>query len=214
MKKLYREIVKDLKKFNNLKTKDIDIYNKKLIKEKVDVSDLKEYVKNDDLVHRTYFQVSMGLLDNYQEQLKFIEDNYLLLNDWWHVDQLTQFINENMDFEYVYNLAKRYIKSDHTFLRRWGYVIFISGLQKDKRNTKKILELMKDDSEYYVQMAEAWLICDLAVFNSDEVTDFLEKSKIKYNILGKAIQKICDSFRISDEYKKRVKFLRTKLKNN
>ena len=156
----------------------------------------------------------MGLLDNYQEQLQFIEDNYLLLNDWWHVDQLTQFIKGVMDFDYVYELAKKYINSKHVFLRRWGYVMFISGLQKDKKNTKKILKLMKNDDEYYVQMAEAWLICDLAVFNPDEVIKFLEKSKIKYNILGRAIQKICDSFRISDDVKEIVKRLREKLKNN
>lgn len=214
MKITYKEVVSKLKKINNLKTKDVDRYNKQLIKEKIDVSDLKEYVRNDDLVHRTYFQVSMGLMDNYQEQLQFIEDNYLLLNDWWHVDQLTQFIKGEMDFNYVYELSKRYIKSEHLFLRRWGYVIFISGLQKDKRYTKKILKLMKDDEEYYVQMAEAWLICDLAVFNSDEVVKFLSKSKIKYNILGRAIQKMCDSFRISNKVKEIVRGLREKLKDN
>lgn len=214
MKKTYQEVVEDLKQIKNLKTKDVDKYNKKLIKERIDVRELRDYVKDDDLVHRTYFQVSMGLLSNYQEQLQFIQDNYLLLNDWWHVDQLTQFIQEDMDFKYVYDLAKSYIKSEHLFLRRWGYVIFISGLQKNKRYTKKILKLIKDDKEYYVQMAQAWLICDLAVYNPEEVVKFLSNSKIKYNILGRAIQKMCDSFRISDEVKETVKGLRDKLKDN
>lgn len=214
MKKTYQEVVGDLKQIKNLKTKDVDKYNKKLIKERIDVRELRDYVKDDDLVHRTYFQVSMGLLSNYQEQLQFIQDNYLLLNDWWHVDQLTQFIHEDMDFKYVYALAKSYIKSEHLFLRRWGYVIFISGLQKNKQYTKKILKLIKDDKEYYVQMAQAWLICDLAVYNPEEVVKFLSNSKIKYNILGRAIQKMCDSFRISDEVKETVKGLRDKLKDN
>jgi len=211
---IYQEIVDDLKKMINLKTKDIDRYNKDLIKKQVDISDLQKYVKGDDLVHRTYFQVSMGLLNTYQEQLQFVEDNYLLLNDWWHVDQLTQFIKKPMEFNEVYKLAQKYIKSDHVFLRRWGYVIFISGLQKEKKNTKKILSLIKDDDEYYVRIAEAWLICDLAVFNPEEVIYWLKKSKIKYNILGQAIQKMCDSFRISDEIKVEAKILREKLKRN
>jgi 3-methyladenine DNA glycosylase AlkD len=73
---------------------------------------------------------------------------------------------------------------------------------------------MKDDEEYYVQMAQAWLICDLAVFNPKEVISFLENSKLKYNILGKAIQKMVDSYRISDEDKAYVKSLRNKLKAN
>lgn len=214
MKITYEDVVTELTKIQNRKTKDIDQYNKGLIKKGIDVSCLKEYVKQDDLVHRTYFQVSMGLLESYQEQLKFVEENYLLLNDWWHVDQLTQFIKGPMEFDYVYDLAKKYIKSKHVFLRRWGYVIFISGLQKNCANTKKILALIKDDQEYYVSMAEAWLICDLAVFNPEEVLMFLKNSKIKYNILGRAIQKICDSFRISDEIKNEAKLLRTKLKLN
>ena len=73
---------------------------------------------------------------------------------------------------------------------------------------------MKDDDEYYVQMAEAWLIADLAVFNVEAVKSFLQTSKLKYNILGKAIQKMCDSFRISQQDKAFVKSLRNKLKDN
>lgn len=210
----YDEIVSDLRNIKNIKTKDIDKYNKDLIIRKVDVSDLCKYVIRDDLVNRTYFQVSLGLLEDYKQQLLFIEENNKLLNDWWHVDQLVQFITRPMDFDYVYNLALRYIGSENKFLRRWGYVIFISGLQKDKRYTKKILDLIKDDSEYYVRMAEAWLICELAVYNFSEVFEYLNNSKIKYNILGKAIQKICDSFRISEEEKNAVKSLRDKLKRN
>jgi len=214
MKITYKEVVGDLERISNRKTKDIDKYNKDLIRRKIDVGELRKYVRENDLVNRTYFQVSLGGLNDYREQLKFIEDNYLLLNDWWHVDQLTQFIKGPMEFQYVYELAKKYIKSDHVFLRRWGYVIFISGLQKDKRYTKKILELIKDDEEYYVRMAEAWLICDLAVFNLEEVMCWLKSSKIKYDILGRAIQKMCDSFRISEEAKSDVKLLREQLRLN
>ena len=64
----------------NFKTKDIDRLDKKLIKEKQDVSCLKDYVKNNNLYNRTYFQVSLGILPNYVEQYEFIEQNALLLN--------------------------------------------------------------------------------------------------------------------------------------
>lgn len=210
----YQEIVDDLRSIENLKTKDVDKYNKKLIKEKADVSDLKEYVLKDSLVHRTYFQVSMGKLKTYEEQFKFVEDNCDLLQDWWHVDQLTQFIKKPVDFDYAFAKAKEYIVSEKTFMRRWGYVLFLVGLQKDVSHTKDILSLMKDDNEYYVQMAEAWLICDLAVFNVDEVMKFTEKTKIKYNIMGKTVQKICDSFRFTAEEKEFFKSMREKLKAN
>lgn len=212
--KTYIEITSDLKSIINCKTADVDKYNKKLIKEKCDVSDLKEYVLIDQSVHRTYFQVSLGLLESIEEQFAFIEQNEDLLQDWWHVDQLTQFVKKPIDFEFAFAKAKQYILSLKPFVRRWGYVLFLTGLQKEPANTSSILSLMKDDDEYYVQMAEAWLICDLAVFNVDCVYEFVENSKMQYNILGKAIQKICDSYRITDEYKGKFKKLREKIKKN
>ena len=144
----------------------------------------------------------------------FIEDNFELLQDWWHVDQLLQFLKKPVDFDFAFDKAKEYINSELTFTRRWGYVLFLAGLQKDISHTKAILSLVKDDEEYYVQMAEAWLIAELGVFNIEEVKHFLESTTLNYKITGKAVQKLCDSFRISKEDKVFVKSLRTKLKEN
>lgn len=210
----YEEIANDLRCIENLKTKDIDKYNKRLIKENIDVSDLKNYALTDQLVHRTYFQVSLGKLKNFKEQLEFIEENQDLLQDWWHTDQLNQFLKKPLDFDFTFDKAKIYIQSEKTFVRRWGYVLLLAGLQKNTEYTNDILSLIKDDDEYYVQMAQAWLICDLAVYNTNAVAKFIKSSKLKYNILGKAIQKICDSYRISAEDKEKFKAMRNNLKHN
>ena len=86
------EILRDLESIENLRTKDVDLYNKRLIRDKTDVSELRDFVLENQLLHRTYFQVSVGLLPNNELRFKFIEDNFELLQDWWHVDQLLQFI--------------------------------------------------------------------------------------------------------------------------
>ena len=210
----YEEIAGALRQIPYIKTKDIDTYNRARIREGADVSALKAHALADPLVHRTYFQVSMGQLASIEEQLGFIEENEDLLADWWHVDQLPQFLCKPLSFDLAFERAKQYVHSDKPFTRRWGYVIFFTGLAKDKANLAPILSLMKDDDEYYVQMAEAWLLCELAVFHPGEVLDFLKTSKMKYNILGKAIQKIQDSFRISAEDKAAFRELREILKNN
>ena len=199
---------------NDYKTKDVDRFNRALIKRGVNVSFLRDIVLTKQEYHRTYFQVSMGLLPNNELRFKFIEDNFELLQDWWHVDQLLQFLKKPVDFDFAFDKAKEYIFSKDTFTRRWGYVLFLAGLQKDISNTKAILSLLKDDEEYYVQMAEAWLIAELGVFNIEEVKRFLESTTLNYKITGKAVQKLCDSFRISKEDKEFVKSLRTKLKKN
>ena len=180
---LYKQIIDELSAIPNLKTKDIDSYNKRLIKSGTDVSRIRDYILTHQLLHRTYFQVSLGLMTDIAKQFSFIEDNEDCLQDWWHVDQLTQFIRKPIDFEFAYAKAKVYIDCPKPFTRRWGYVLFLTGLQKDTKNTKLILSLMKDDEEYYVQMAEAWLICDLAVFNPKDTITFIESSSLNYDIL-------------------------------
>ncbi len=211
---LYKQILEELSHIPNMKTKDLDTLSKRLIKSVTDVSEIKDYILPNQVLHRIYFQVSLGLITDISKQFSFIEDNEDYLQDWWHVDQLTQFLIKPIDFEFAYDKAKRYINSNKTFTRRWGYVLFLTGLQKDPKNTKEILSLIKDDDEYYVQMAAAWLICDLAVFNPKDTIVYIETCGLKYSILGKAIQKMVDSYRISDEDKEYVKSLRARLKNN
>lgn len=193
---------------NNYKTKDVDKFNKILIKKNIDVSFLKDIVLEKQEYHRTYFQVSLGNLKSFEEQFLFIENNFHLLQDWWHVDQLQQFIKKDLTFEYAYLKAREYIMSDLPFVRRWAYVIFMPTLVKDVNNFDKLVSLFKEDSEYYVIMAEAWLISYMGMFHPERTLKYIEKCPLNYNIIGRAIQKICDSYRVSNDYKEKFKELR------
>ena len=190
------------------KTKDVDRFNRDLIKRSVNVSFLKDYVLDKQEYHRTYFQVSMGQIKGIEGKLKFIEDNFDKLNDWWHVDQLSQFVDKQLTFDIAYEKAKEYVNSDMAFARRWGYVIFMPTLVKDETKAEDIIKLFKDDDEYYVQMAEAWLISYLGIYAPEKAFEYIKSCPLKYNIIGKGIQKICDSFRVSDEWKEKFKSLR------
>lgn len=74
--------------------------------------------------------------------------------------------------------------------------MFMPRLVKEKGAFEKIITLLQDDDEYYVVMAEAWLISYLAIHHSEKTLAHLKSKPLKYNIVGRAIQKICDSFRI------------------
>ena len=197
---------------NNYKTKDVDKFNRDLIKRGVNVSFLRDIVLEKQEYHRTYFQVSMGQIKGIEGKLEFIEDNFDKLNDWWHVDQLSQFVDKELTFDMAYEKAKEYVNNDMPFARRWGYVIFMPTLVKDEARAEDIIKLFKDDDEYYVQMAEAWLISYVGIYHPEKALEYLGQCPLKYNIAGKAIQKICDSFRVSDENKLRFKELRKKYK--
>ena len=194
-----------LKLGNDYKTKDVDRLNRSLIKRHEDVSFLGDIILSKQEYHRTFFQVSLAQLKGIEAKFAFIEDNFDKLQDWWHVDQLSQFVDKELVFDFVYEKAKEYIQSDMPFARRWGYVMFMPSLVKVEDAAEKLFPLFKDDDHYYVQMAEAWLISYLGMYHSEKTLEYLQTCGLNYNIVGKGIQKICDSFRVSDEWKLRFK---------
>lgn len=193
---------------DNYKTKQLDLFNKSLIKSKTEVNFLKPFVLTEQQYHRTYFQVSIGLLNSIEQKLDFIEENFYNLQDWWHVDQLQQFVDKQLTFDIAFKRAVEYINHEHPFARRWAYVMFMPTLVKNEQHFEKIISLFKEDNHYYVIMAQAWLISYLAIYFPEKTLEYLSKKPLSYNIVGKAIQKTCDSFRVSEENKQKFKLLR------
>lgn len=196
----------------NYRTKDLNAFNLNLIRNNVDVSFLKDYAIKDDRYNRTYFQVSLSYFKDFNRQLDFIEDNFDLLNSWWSVDQLTQFLNKDLNLKVSIDRSKKYKSNSNLFVRRFGFVIFLPRLVKED-DSIKLFDLFYNDKEYYVQMAEAWLLSFLAIYHEKQTYDFLKyNTSIEYSIKSKAISKICDSFRISEKSKTQFRDLRKLIK--
>ncbi len=192
----------------NYKTRDVDNFNKWFVKENIDVSFLRPILPEHEEYYRTYFQVTITQLPTKEEKMAFIEDNFDLLHDWWHVDGIVSFLGDSLDFDYALSKAKEYINSELPYVRRLGYVLFIPRLVRDAERIEPLFALFKNDEEYHVIMGEAWLISYLAMCDADRTYTYLQNCDLKYNIVGKAIQKICDSYVISQENKERFKGLR------
>ena len=207
---LTKELVqKDLNTLStHYKTGDVDRLIRGYVKQKADVSALRPYILTQQQFHRIYYYVTLDQIKDVDQRMAFIHEN-LLFSDWWHTDQIISYV-ANLDFDAALKFAKDYIHSEDPFIRRWGYVLFISKLCKG--HADQLLPLMHDDEHYYVQMAQAWLIAELAVHEPEATLDWFGKNDLKYNINGKAIQKICDSFRITDDWKAEFKKLRPGLR--
>lgn len=209
MKLTKEQVQKDLDSLpEHYKTADVDRLIRQYVKQKADVSTLRPYILDEQQFHRIYYYVSLNQIKNVNQRMTFIHEN-LLFSDWWHTDQIISYVAD-LDFDTALHYANGYIRSEDPFIRRWGYVMFISKLCKG--HAAELLLLMHDDEEYYVQMAEAWLIAEIAVHEPEAVYEWFQKNDLKFNINGKAIQKICDSFRISDEWKAEYKKLRPELR--
>ena len=190
------------------KTADVDRLIRHYGKQKADVSALRPHILTEQQFHRIYYYVNLNRIQDVNDRMAFIHEN-LLFSDWWHTDQIISYVAD-LNFDTALQYAKGYIHNQDPFTRRWGYVLFISRLCKG--HAAQLLPLMHDDDEYYVQMAEAWLLAELAVREPEAVHHWLSQNSLKYNINGKAVQKICDSFRITQEWKERFKELRPQLR--
>ena len=203
------QVQKDLDALpEHYKTGDLDRLIGRYVKAKADVSALRPYILTEQQFHRLYFYVSLEQRKTVEERMAFIHNN-LLFSDWWHTDQLIGYVSD-LDFDVALQYAAGYVHSEDPFIRRWGYVLFISKLCKG--HASQLLPLTHDDGHYSVQMAQAWLVAELAVFEPEAVYRWFAENDLKYNVNGKAIQKICDSFRISDEWKEKYKQLRPELR--
>lgn len=186
------------------KTADLDRIISKLVREKADVSALRDSILKEQDLHRIYFYVNLKQIKNVEERMAFLHEN-LLFSDWWHTDQLIRFVAD-LPFALALDHAKGYVQSADPFIRRWGYVLFIGRLGRG--HAAELLPLMQNDEAYYVRMGEAWLIAELAIHEPETVRDWMASNHLHYDVNGPAIQKICDSFRISPAWKEAFKALR------
>jgi len=106
-------------------------------------------------------------------------------------------------------LVQKWIRSEATYTRRCGMKILMANyLDEDFKS--EYLDLPADlrSSEYYVNMMTAWLFAEALVKQWDSAVKFIEGRRLDVWTHNKAIQKACESFRVSDERKKYLRSLK------
>ncbi len=98
----------------------------------------------------------------------------------------------------LFELSKTLLLDPRTFARRIGVRILFKYL--DDANVDKTLALvktMKNETEYYVNMCIAWLLCDSFIKQREKTLTFLSLDNVSEFVLRKTISKCCDSFRVA-----------------
>ncbi|MBR3172440.1 DNA alkylation repair protein [Candidatus Saccharibacteria bacterium] len=70
------------------------------------------------------------------------------------------------------------------------------------------VEKLAGREEYYVKMGIAWLICECFIKFPEETASYLQVSKLSKWTYNKTISKICDSYRVDQETKSRLRKMR------
>jgi 3-methyladenine DNA glycosylase AlkD len=63
------------------------------------------------------------------------------------------------------------------------------------------LNKFENEQEYYVNMINAWLLCELFIKRREKTLEFLKTNKLNRFTINKGISKCRDSYRVSDEDK-------------
>ena len=110
-----------------------------------------------------------------------------------------------------FNLCKELSLSNEEFISRVGLIIILNYFIKQEylKDIFNILDSITSD-KYYINMAQAWLICELYIYYPQVTENYLKKNKLNKFTHNKAISKIRESYRISKEKKEYLNTLKRK----
>ena len=125
------------------------------------------------------------------------------VDNWASCDLLDfKMINET-NKEKFFALSKKFVKADKPFVRRIGLRILFKFLNNSNYLTQifDILNTFENETHYYVNMVNAWLVAECFTKAREATLEFLQTHKLNKFTINKAVQKCRDSFRVSAEDK-------------
>jgi len=201
------------KELKNIKrtTFGISIPELRKFAKKVAKDDYKEFLDNDDyscfelkLLHAFvlgYANDDINVLINYFE--KFIPQ----VNDWAVCDSLCQsFKIVRKNREIFWKFLMRYKNSEKEFESRIVSVCLLSHYLEDEY-IDRVIDILDNLStnEYYSQMGVAWAVATVMGKYPQKCLEYLKNCNLDKTTYNKSLQKIRESFRVSDNVKNLTK---------
>lgn len=130
---------------------------------------------------------------------KYFKEYIKKIDNWALCDTFCSAIKivEKHEDKYFKEAIKLCLNKEE-FLSRIGLVIILDHFVKNKYINDVFDMLNKIESDkFYINMAQAWLICELYIKFSKETLSFIKKNNLNKFTHNKAISKIHDSYRVS-----------------
>lgn len=176
------------------------------IAKEISKSDYKSFLK---ICKSTYYEEVMikllviASIKDLDELMIYFDDAVNLIDNWALCDTFCnslKLINKNKD--YFLTKIDELINNNETYHIRVGLIILLCFYVEENYVDLiiKYLDNIKSD-EYYVNMAEAWLICEIFIKYEKIGLKYLEHNHLNKFTVNKAISKIRDSYRVSKDMK-------------
>lgn len=177
----------------------------------------KEIVKGDyqsflkEAKHTYYEEVMVqGLviahIKDIEELMKYFYRYVDLIDNWALCDTFCnslKIVNKRLD--YFWDIILKLVYSEKEYNVRVGFILMLGYYVKEEYITDIFyyLDTIKSE-EYYINMAKAWLLCEVFIKYQKEALEYLENNHLDKFTVNKAISKIRDSYRVSKEMKEYI----------
>lgn len=137
------------------------------------------------------------------ECMSYFDEAISLIDNWALCDTFCnslKIVAKNK--EYFLNVIDDLIKGNKIYHIRVGLILLVCFYVEEEYLDLicKYLDSIKSD-EYYVNMAEAWLLCEVFIKYEDFGLKYLENNQLNKFTINKTISKIRDSYRVSKSMK-------------
>lgn len=167
----------------------------------------------DEFYEVTFVKLSAVALLPYGQFIKYVDKCVPLIDNWATCDCFApKCIEKHKDefLPYIYC----YLDNDGEFYQRFALTTLLHFYVEEKY-LQKIFSILQEDIDtdlYYVHMAAAWLVAEMLIKFYDDTAEFLKANTegdfFDKKTHNKAIQKACESYRLSDEQKTFLKGLK------
>ena len=134
---------------------------------------------------------------------KYFKNHIKKIDNWALCDCFCSSIKIVRKYEDKYfKEAIKFAFDENEFISRIGIVLILAHfISKENLNTIfDTVNKIKSD-KFYINMAEAWLICEMYIKFPKETEEFLKNNNLNKFTQNKSISKIHDSYRVSREEK-------------
>lgn len=210
-KKFTSALIPNINNILGIKTPEL----RKIAKE-ISKGDWKEYISTTD---KEYFEETLveGMVIGFlkldiAEHLEYIKNFVPKLDNWATCDSFCgalKFTKKNQ--EIIWNFILPYLKSDKEYEVRFAVIMFLSYFINENYIDRVLKYLNEvEHRAYYVQMGVAWAVSVCFVKFPEKTMVLLKNNNFDDFTFNKSLQKITESFRVSDENKIIIKSMKRK----
>lgn len=186
---------------------------RKMAKE-IAITNYAEFLKN---AKDEYYEelVLQGLVIGYakisiEETFEYLKKFVPKINSWAVCDTTCSNLKITKKYmQQMWEFLEQYINSKNEYEIRFALVMYLNYYLTDEYIDLILQKIDKiTNKEYYVQMAIAWLISFAYIKQKDKTEMYLKKNNLDKFTQNKSIQKICESYRVSNDDKEKLRKLK------